>query len=48
MSDRAANEKCANKLLDKLLEEMLTDKRDTEKLEIDHLQCMAHVLLGFS
>ena len=47
MSDRAANEKCANKLLDKWLEEMLTDKRDTEKLEIEHLHCMAHVLLGF-
>ncbi|XP_045170683.2 uncharacterized protein LOC123533110 [Mercenaria mercenaria] len=45
MSDRASNEKLADKLLDDWKEEMLENVE--EPSPIHHLHCMAHVLLGF-
>lgn len=45
MSNRASNEKLADKLLDEWLERMLKDYA-ADKREVQHFHCMAHVLLG--
>ncbi|XP_060575254.1 uncharacterized protein LOC132732770 [Ruditapes philippinarum] len=45
MSDRASNEKLADKLLDEWRDAMLKDY-EGEKTEVLHYHCMAHVLLG--
>ncbi|XP_045159232.2 uncharacterized protein LOC123524811 [Mercenaria mercenaria] len=48
MSDRAANEKLADKLLTEWRENMLLRCRsETEVSSVKHFHCMAHVLLGF-
>ena len=47
MSDRASNEKLADKLLNEWRDEILTLCDDDQKQEVHHFHCMAHVLLGF-
>lgn len=46
MSDRAANERKSNRLLEDWRDECLKDC-DEEKKKVHHLFCSAHVLLGF-
>ena len=49
MSDRAANEKTANRLLDRWKDELLnTASGRTNKTLVPNFYCIAHVLLGFS
>ena len=47
MSDRASNEKLADKLLDEWRDSVLLNCEDEEKKKVHHFHCMAHVLLGF-
>ncbi|KAL4219419.1 Piwi-like protein 1 [Mactra antiquata] len=47
MSDRASNEKKADRLLDNWRDEVLKVCDETQHLEVLHFHCMAHVLLGF-
>ena len=48
MSDRAANEKAANRLLGEWRDEILSQCGSTEeKSQLHHFHCMAHALLGF-
>ncbi|KAH3697109.1 hypothetical protein DPMN_084596 [Dreissena polymorpha] len=45
MSDRAANEKKADELLDEWRSQMLSTYNGEQKA-VEHFHCMAHVLLG--
>lgn len=48
MTDRASNEKLANKMLIQWRDEMLENcSADTERKSVKNFYCMAHVLLGF-
>ena len=47
MSDRASNEKLADKLLDNWRNEILENCNDEQTKSVQHFHCMAHVLLGF-
>lgn len=48
MSDRASNEKKADRLLDEWRDRLLNDcKDDRQHPKVLHFHCMAHVLLGF-
>lgn len=47
MSDRASNEKLADKLLDEWRNEVLEHCDNDQILPVHHFHCMAHVLLGF-
>ncbi|XP_053381945.1 uncharacterized protein LOC128549357 [Mercenaria mercenaria] len=47
MSDRASNEKLADKLLDEWRDEVLETCENKDKTTVKHFHCMAHVLLGF-
>ncbi|KAL3871322.1 hypothetical protein ACJMK2_039329 [Sinanodonta woodiana] len=48
MSDRASNEKLADKLLNKWRDEMLKScENDIDKQSVKNFHCMAYVLLGF-
>ena len=47
MSDRASNEKKADRLLDEWRDEVLKNSEEDQKQKVLHFHCMAHVLLGF-
>ncbi|KAH3737421.1 hypothetical protein DPMN_044014 [Dreissena polymorpha] len=47
MSDRASNEKAADRLLDEWRDEVLEMTTESDKMKVKHFHCMAHVLLGF-
>ncbi|XP_045190091.2 uncharacterized protein LOC123547228 [Mercenaria mercenaria] len=47
MSDRASNEKKADRLLDEWRDEVLSNCGETQQDKVLHFHCMAHVLLGF-
>ena len=48
MSDRAANEKCAQQNLEQWREDLLTDANTFDEEKVLHnMHCMAHALLGF-
>lgn len=47
MSDRASNEKKADKLLDEWRDSVLGQYDENEHSKVLHFHCMAHVLLGF-
>ena len=47
MSDRASNEKLADKLLNEWRDSLLADCDEQQKKANRHFHCMAHVLLGF-
>ena len=47
MSDRASNEKLADKLLTEWRDAVLNDCDEDQKKKVHHFHCMAHVLLGF-
>ena len=47
MSDRASNEKKADRLLDIWREELLGQCNEHETHQVEHFHWMTHVLLGF-
>ena len=47
MSDRASNEKKADRLLATLRDELPGQCNEHETHPVEHFHCMAHVLLGF-
>ena len=47
MSDRAANEKLANKMIEEWRDSILDAQQPQNKVKVHHFFCMAHILLGF-